>query len=159
MTEERAIEILKEWLCNVHSKFCSVGAVGIPNKEWYATEIVLNLIQKQDKKIIDLKETIKKQEKSREHLKKQLKGEIAVKDTEINKLNNVIDRIKNYTYQEVAHITEDIKDYIDDDKEGNKHIIGELKEEREQWKDIMRIIEGKEDTDLYINWKEWGEYE
>lgn len=78
---------------------------------------------------------------------------------EINKLNNVIDRIKNYAYQEVAHITEDIKDYIDDDKEGNKNIIGEFKETREQWKDIIRIIEGKTDTDLYINWKEWGEYE
>ena len=41
-----------------------------------------------------------------------------------------------------------LEDYIDDDKEGNKHYIGELKEDREHWKDIVRIIENKK---LYMN--------
>ena len=43
--EKKAIEILHNWLCDEHSKFCRVGAVGIPNKEFFATEIVLNLVK------------------------------------------------------------------------------------------------------------------
>lgn len=46
--EKEAIEILNKWLCKTHSEFCKVGAVGIPNEEFFATEILLNLIEKQN---------------------------------------------------------------------------------------------------------------
>lgn len=72
---------------------------------------------------------------------------------------DIIERIKEYVHQEIVSRTENIKDYIDDDKEGNKDIIGQLKEEREHWKDIERIIEGKENDELYMNWWRYGLYE
>lgn len=49
--EKNAIEILNKWLCKTHSEFCKAGAVGIPNEEFFATEIVLNFIKKQNNKI------------------------------------------------------------------------------------------------------------
>ena len=53
MELEEAIEILNNYLCETHRKFCSIGAVGIPNKEYFAIETVLNHITKQEK-MIDL---------------------------------------------------------------------------------------------------------
>ena len=83
--EKRAINLFKSYQNKL--------VYEISDKDKKAAKTLLNLIQKQDTEINSLKETIQKQEKSREHLKKQLKGQIAVKDTEINKLNNVIDRM------------------------------------------------------------------
>lgn len=54
--------------------------------------------------------------------------------------DKIINSIKEYAQQEIDFATEDIEDYIDDDREGNKDIIGELKEWREHWKDIIRIM-------------------
>ncbi len=51
-----------------------------------------------------------------------------------------IEEIKKYANWHIEYLTEDILDYIDDDKERNKYLIGSLKEEREHWKDILRII-------------------
>lgn len=62
--------------------------------------------------------------------------------------DEVIKNIRDYAQWHIDSITETIEDYIDDDKEGNKHYIGELKEDREHWKDIIRIIENKK---LYMN--------
>ena len=45
------------------------------------------------------------------------------------------------------------KDYIDDDRVGNRDIIGQLKEEREHWRDIIRILEDKTD-ELYMKFLE-----
>ena len=70
-----------------------------------------------------------------------------------------IDLIKEYTHQEISHYTETIKDFIDDDKEGNNHYIGELKEEREHWRDIERILQNKPKEELYMNWWKYGLYE
>lgn len=72
---------------------------------------------------------------------------------------DIIKRIKEYVHQEIVSITETIRDYIDDDKKANKHYIDELKEEREHWKDIERIIEGKGNDELYMNWWRYGLYE
>ena len=58
----------------------------------------------------------------------------------LEKKDKIIDSIKEYAQQEIDFATEDIEDYIDDDREGNKDIIGELKEWREHWKDIIRIM-------------------
>ena len=46
MELEEAIEILNNYLCETHRKFCSIGAVGIPNKEYFAIETVLNQLEK-----------------------------------------------------------------------------------------------------------------
>ena len=58
----------------------------------------------------------------------------------LEKKDKMIDLMGEYAQQEIDFATEDIKDYIDDDREGNKDIIGELKEWREHWKDIIRIM-------------------
>lgn len=58
----------------------------------------------------------------------------------LEKKDKIINSIKEYAQQEIDFATEDIEDYIDDDREGNKDIIGELKEWREHWKDIIRIM-------------------
>lgn len=70
-----------------------------------------------------------------------------------------LEDIKEYTHQEIVHYSEDIRDYIDDDKERNKQIIGELKEDREHWKDIEKILQNKPKEELYMNWWEVGLYE
>src|SRR5690625_413363 len=70
----------------------------------------------------------------------------------LEKQHEQLERIKEYVHQEIAHYTEDIKDYMDDDKVGNAEYISELKENREHWKDIEKILEGKPNDDLYMNW-------
>ena len=67
--------------------------------------------------------------------------------------------IKEYVHQEIVHYTETIEDYEDDDKKENKHFIEELKEEREHWKDIERILQNKKKEELYMNWWKYGLYE
>lgn len=64
----------------------------------------------------------------------------------------VLDEINEYANWHIEHLTESIADYIDDDKEGNKYIIGDLKEQRECWKDIIRILNNKE---TYIYYKSY----
>lgn len=59
---------------------------------------------------------------------------------ELEKKDKIINSIKEYAQQEINFAIEDIEDYIDDDREGNKDIISELKEWREHWKDIIRIM-------------------
>ena len=67
--------------------------------------------------------------------------------------------IKEYVHQEIVHYTETIKDYIDDDKEGNKHYIEELKEKREHWRDVEKLLQNKPKEELYMNWWKYGLYE
>ena len=89
----------------------------------------------------------------------QKNTELAEKSAELEKKDKQIDLIKEYVHQEIAHCTETIKDYIDDDKEGNKHYIKELKEEREHWRDIEKILQNKQKEELYMNWWKYGLYE
>ena len=56
MELEEAIEILNNYLCETHRKFCSIGAVGIPNKEYSAIETVLSHVTKQQKIINQMAE-------------------------------------------------------------------------------------------------------
>lgn len=51
MELEEAIEILNNYLCETHRKFCSIGSVGVPNKEYFAIETVLDHLTKQEKMI------------------------------------------------------------------------------------------------------------
>lgn len=69
----------------------------------------------------------------------------------------VIDKIKEYAHQEIVTYDETIKDYIDDDRVGNADYIGELRERKEHWKDIERIINN--DEKLYMDWWRYGLYE
>lgn len=68
--------------------------------------------------------------------------------------DKIIKSIKNYVKQEIKCYTENINDYIDDDKKANQNIINDLREDREHWKDIIKIINNQE---TYMNWKEYDE--
>lgn len=72
---------------------------------------------------------------------------------------NQLERLKEYVHQEIVSRSEDIADYLDDDVNENADFIGSLKEEREHWRDIERIIEGKSNEELYMNWWRYGLYE
>ncbi len=80
---------------------------------------------------------------------KNLKELVEEYNNELGNQVDIIEAIKKYVDEEISSYTETIKDYIDDDKIGNKDIIGELKEQREHWKDIIRIM-NKEKT--YMEW-------
>lgn len=80
---------------------------------------------------------------------KNLKELVEEYNKELGKQVNIIELITNYANEEISSYTETIKDYIDDDKIGNKDIIGELKEQREHWKDIIRIINNEK---TYMEW-------
>lgn len=69
----------------------------------------------------------------------------------LNEYTNT-NRYNKYANWHKEHLTEDIEDYIDDDKVNNAGIIGELKEEREHWKDIFRILNNEK---TYINYKNY----
>lgn len=122
-------------------------------KEQILIETVLNLIQTQQAEIEHQKEKRENQkkelailnEKQKEFNKlrntvNSYKGQFKRQQVEIEKKEKMINSIKEYAQQEIDFTTEDIEDYIDDDREGNKDIIGELKEWREHWKDIIRIM-------------------
>ena len=88
-------------------------------------------------------------------VKKEVQDLLTAYEKEKEKNNNA----KWYLHQEIVRIEEDIKDYIDDDKEENKHIIGEFKEDLKQWKDVEKLLDGKSKDELYIDWRKYGEYE
>ena len=77
----------------------------------------------------------------------------------IDKLQRENENAKWYIHQMIARINEDIADFIDDDKERNKNIIGELKEDLEKWKDVEKLLNGESKDNLYIDWRKYGEYE
>ena len=89
----------------------------------------------------------------------QYQKEIQDKNNRIKEQQEQLELIKEYVHQEIVSYTETIRDYIDDDKEENKDYIGELKEEREHWKDIEKILQNKPKEELYINWWRYGLYE
>lgn len=60
--------------------------------------------------------------------------------------------IKKIANWHINHLTEGILDYIDDDEIKNIDIINSLKEEREHWRDILRIING---GNTYIDYKNY----
>ena len=87
------------------------------------------------------------------------KGDVAISHI-LNRLEQderVIDKIKEYAHQEIVTYNETIKDYIDDDRVGNADYIGELRERKEHWKDIEKIINN--DEKLYMDWWRYGLYE
>ena len=71
---------------------------------------------------------------------------------QLNKEKEKNKELQEYANWHIEHLTEDIADYIDDDRKGNASIIGEFKEEREHWKDIIRIINNEK---TYIDYKNY----
>ena len=73
-------------------------AIKILTEEYptHLKEEAIKVIYKLVEESVYYRDLIKLERKSRENLKKSLKGQIAVKDTEINKLNNVIDRMAEF---------------------------------------------------------------
>lgn len=90
--EKKAIQILKDWLCKTHSEFCKVGAIGIPDKEFFATETVLNLIDKQQKEIEKNKKIFIQYEKR----VNELEREIAINSISKDKIREKIENLENY---------------------------------------------------------------
>ena len=113
-----------------------------------ATDIVLNLVQNLQRE----NDLLNNYVKENETYKKNLFNYAEKKDKQI-------DLIKEYVHQEIVHCTETIKDYSDDDKYGNKHYIEELKEEREHWRDVEKLLQNKPKEELYMNWWRYGLYE
>lgn len=62
------------------------------------------------------------------------------------------EKIKQCANWHIEHLTETILDYIDDDRIGNAHYIGELKEQREHWKDVIRIMNNEK---TYIDYNDY----
>lgn len=58
----------------------------------------------------------------------------------IDKYRDKINRIELYVKLQISYINEGILDYIDDDEEGNKNIIDNLKEDKGHWKEILNFI-------------------
>jgi hypothetical protein len=73
---------------------------------------------------------------------------------ELNKNISIVDNIKKYVEWHINNCTDSIEDYMDDDKIGNKDIIDDLKEEREHWRDVVRLMELSEY--MYISKEHWG---
>ena len=71
---------------------------------------------------------------------------------ENGRLRDRIKELEEIANWHIEHLTEDIADYIDDDKVGNASIIGDFKEEREHWRDINRILNNKK---TYIDYKNY----
>ena len=132
-----------------------------------AIDTVLSLIKEQQEEIVKLKVNLAKscadRTLDRETLKNQenenLEALHRAYNEELDKKNKQIDLIKEYVHQEIVHCTETIKDYSDDDKYGNKHYIEELKEEREHWRDVEKLLQNKPKEELYMNWWRYGLYE
>lgn len=59
--------------------------------------------------------------------------------------------IERYVKWQIENLTYTILDYEDDDAKGNAEIIAGLFEERECWKDILRIMIGEE---TYMDYKD-----
>lgn len=62
------------------------------------------------------------------------------------------EEIKEYAFWHIEKLTESILDYIDDGKERNRYIIGELKEQREYWRDIIRILNNEK---TYVDYSDY----
>lgn len=69
--------------------------------------------------------------------------------SEIKSLKKQICCIREYAKWHVDACTDDILDYIDDDRIGNKDFIDELREDREHWKDVVKLCDN--DFSLYMN--------
>lgn len=84
-----------------------------------------------------------------------LKNQLTCLQIEYEKLRNEkkeleksLSKVKEYAIWHIDVLTDDIRDYIDDDRIGNKNVIGEFKEDREHWKDVVKLCENK--YDLYM---------
>lgn len=109
------------------------------------------------------------QKKAIEYLNKYIKSDLFYEQEHYNRIEivlNYIDKLQRenenakwYIHQMIARINEDIADFIDDDKERNKNIIGELKETRKQWQDVEKLLNGESKDNLYNDWRKYGEYE
>lgn len=77
----------------------------------------------------------------------------------LERLDEENENAKWYVHQMIVRLSESIEDFIDDDREGNKDIIGELKETRKQWKDVENLLNGEIKVNLYNDWRKYGEYE
>ena len=64
----------------------------------------------------------------------------------MNDLDKRIAKLRKYVQWHIDTRIETIEDYAYDDEENNSVFIHELWEELEHWRDVLRILDGKENT-------------
>ena len=104
-----------------------------------------DIIDNECKNFIQAIENLIQRNKDLEQIEKEHKEENG-------RLRDRIKELEEIANWHIEHLTEDIADYIDDDKVGNASIIGDFKEEREHWRDINRILNNKK---TYIDYKNY----
>lgn len=115
MSEDDAIQILYDYLCKTHTKFSSIGAIGIPDKEFFAIETLLGLYKQEKEKNSKLQ---KRNDKQFRLLRK--------KDKEIQEIKD----ISEHDWEERCRLTFKLEDYISKDKIREK--IKELENKYEE---------------------------
>lgn len=150
MTEEEK-ELIKELerKSNLVATECEIF---INRYELFTILNLIDYLQKENKKLEEKNTLIENTRIGYKILVEQLK-------TDKNKLKEENENAKWYIHQMIARINEDVLDYIDDDEEGNKDIIGELKETKKQWQDVEKLLNGESKDNLYNDWRKYGEYE
>ena len=104
-----------------------------------------NIIDNECENFIQDIENLIQRNKDLEEIEKEHKEENG-------RLRDRIKELEEIANWHIEHLTEDIADYIDDDKVGNASIIGDFKEKREHWRDINRILNNKK---TYIDYKNY----
>lgn len=159
MNEEEIIKIIKEYLSKIYIECTKVGAVGIPNEEWYAIQGLLDLY-KQEKKEKEgiytdyqdlgkeyhkLEEELNKEKEKNEKLEEKIASfEYALSNGEIETVNKFSDvkptmLVSSYTYgKEVVNFIK--KNFISKEKIRDKQIEREF-ELQQEYKDFEDDIE------------------
>lgn len=84
MSEEEIIKIIKEYLSKEYIECTKIGAVSIPNEEWYAIQGLLDLYEEKNKQIqveiegrnvlVNLNENLKEELKKEKEKNKRIKN-------------------------------------------------------------------------------------
>lgn len=68
---------------------------------------------------------------------------------EKKELEKIISNVKEYSIWHVADITDSIKNCVDDNGTRNKNNVNKLKQDREYWKDVVKLCNNE--FNLYRN--------
>lgn len=76
MSEDEAIKILNDYLCKTHTKFSSIGAIGIPDKEFFAIETLLGLYKQEKEKNSQIQKYVRSNEWAEDYEKSSCRTKI-----------------------------------------------------------------------------------
>jgi len=98
MSEEEIIKIIKEYLSKEYIECTKIGAVSMPNEEWYAIQALLDLYNKEKEKNKELKVLIERNLKYSHNLEKDLFencSNYVVSKDKIRKKISVLEKIQS----------------------------------------------------------------